>query len=187
MNDIANRTKAALGWIENNNRKILILLLLLFIFVLTLSFLFKMQNSYQITAAGIQNTVELILLTGIPVLIWLLVLVTKLFKHKLINVIIRIAFSVIMIIYFPYYLFFALMGTGIERIDKEIFINKENENIKIEAMRFDAGATDGGGRGKIVKVHYIFPLLRKVEDIDTNKIDRSKWIRVDRNTYYGQK
>ena len=84
----------------------------------------------------------------------------------------------IMFFIYPFVIFILLFFINIPRVDYKIYVNKYNENIKIERMDYDIGAYDSGNGGRIVKVNYFFPLLRYISEIDTNKINKNEWLRI---------
>lgn len=64
--------------------------------------------------------------------------------------------------------------------NKVLFENKEDKTIKIVLRDFGCGATDSGSPAyKVCKIKAISPLLIWVTDIDTTKIDRRIWQRVN--------
>jgi hypothetical protein len=64
--------------------------------------------------------------------------------------------------------------------NKVLFENKNDKTKKIVLRDFGCGATDSGSPTyKVCKIKTISPLLIWVRDLDTTKIDRRIWQRVD--------
>ncbi len=59
-----------------------------------------------------------------------------------------------------------------------IFQNKEYPNITIKRSSFDIGAYDSGGGSVDIVKEIRMPIINLQTAIDTNLIDRSRWIRV---------
>lgn len=75
---------------------------------------------------------------------------------------------------------FALMSMCSYSIGKILFINKNNSNITIVSREFGCGATDSGPPTiRTVKKRNITPFFIHITAIDTNTIDKEKWIRVE--------
>ncbi len=64
--------------------------------------------------------------------------------------------------------------------DKIFFENKQNSSIKIVQRSFGCGATDSSPATlKVFKVREITPYLIWVTSIDTNKINKDEWKRIE--------
>ncbi len=71
-----------------------------------------------------------------------------------------------------------LLGGGFD--EKTIFIHKINPEIKIIKRGSNGGAWDSDPQGfRIIKVTPIFYFFQNINHIDTNKIDRNEWQRIN--------
>ena len=61
-----------------------------------------------------------------------------------------------------------------------LYINKENENIKIIKQQYDGGAL-GYGNYRIAKINNIGIIFNKIEIIDTLKLNKIQWQKVNLN------
>lgn len=165
-------------------KKILTWTVIIIPFMIVLLHLIRLLCPIQFTIDTINIYIYGTLVVCELLLVLLLIWLMKYTKKEVLNILIRVIITAFLVYIFPTVGFFLIIIAGVRRDDTEIFINKSNKNIKIEEMRYDAGATDSGGAGKIVEVNYFFPLLRYVSEIDTNKIDKKKWERVIFDPYY---
>ena len=64
--------------------------------------------------------------------------------------------------------------------DNVVFENKQNNSIKIVKREFGCGATDSGSPTfKLFEIHEYANCVIWVKDVDTNKIDKNKWKRIE--------
>lgn len=71
------------------------------------------------------------------------------------------------------------VGFGAWTTETILYENTDNKNITIKKQIYDAGALGYGG-DRIVKLTPFLYYFRIVEETDTTKIDKSKWIFVNK-------
>lgn len=88
--------------------------------------------------------------------------------------------------FISFYYFFSMLliiAPMIQRVDYQLYVHKNKKNKKIEKMNLDEGAWGNGEGVRIVEVNYFFPLLRYVSEVDTNEIDKTKWIKITHDLF----
>jgi hypothetical protein len=118
---------------------------------------------------------------GLPVAILLTLFGTLKQKDAATTRMIKIVLTICVAIFSVFILFMTVFASMCRWTNnKVLFENKNDKTTKIVLRDFGCGATDSGSPTyKVCKIKSISPLLVWVTNIDTTKIDRVTWQRVE--------
>jgi hypothetical protein len=138
----------------------------------------------QFTISNLENICSVIILWGCSVSIILALFITlinpKFETYSIIVIFIRFFSWIISIIFILIISFFlSIIFLGVTRVDEELYINKNNSNIKIIEQYYGQGQLGADSPHEILRTNEITPIIMFVSKIDTNNIDKSQWNRVN--------
>ena len=153
-----------------------------FIFFLVIVPFVAQFTPLEFTDGKLRNSIEQFRFFGLPVIILLTLFGTLKSKDrpeiKIAKVVLTIVVSAT-----PVLIFFAIaFGGRCHWTESKTLFEKNNEKTtKMVLREFGCGATDSGRPTyKVAKVKKVYPALIWVTDIDTTKIDRNTWQRIDK-------
>ena len=125
---------------------------------------------------------------GLPIAAILLVLTYKIKnKHTPILIVYKIILAIGVAFLFYFIAAIILLGSSMcaWTTDKVFFENRQNHSVKIVQRSFGCGATDSDyPTVKVFKIREITPVFIWVTKIDTNKINKNEWIRIENTEKY---
>jgi hypothetical protein len=147
--------------------------------ILVALFLFDILSPIQFTNYLILTYLKALILFIFLLSIVILFFTTKLHEKSIYNFILKLIITVTVTLISQFVLFFILIiFFGFVRNDSKIYNHISDETRTIERMNYDGGAWDSSSDYKVVEVKYLPILFRYVKSIDTNKINKSEWIRI---------
>ena len=120
---------------------------------------------------------------GLPIAATLLILTGMIKRrHTLIFVVTKIIIAICVAVFSIFVTMIILLGsTCAWTTDKVFFENKQNSSIKIVQRSYGCGATDSSRPiPKVFKVREITEDFIWATEIDTIKIDKNKWTRIEK-------
>lgn len=156
---------------------------LAFIFVFIIVPFAGQFTPLELTSDNFQDLFEQIRFFGLPIAILLTLFGTLKQKDPTDTRIGKIVLTICVAAFSAFILFMTVFA-GMCRWtnNKVLFENKNDKTTKIVLRDFGCGATDSGSPTyKVCKIKRISPLLVWVTNVDTTKINRVAWLRVDDN------
>ena len=130
-----------------------------------------------------EHIYEMIRFYGLPIAAALLILTGMIKrKHTLSIIVTKIILTIFVAVFSFYISVIDLFGNMCSSTTHKVFFeNKQNPSIKIVQRSYGCGAIDSSPSVPLVfKVREITSNLIWVTDIDTTQIDKSEWIRIEK-------
>jgi hypothetical protein len=154
---------------------------LLFLAVFLWTVTIGQTNNFDFRNHKTANDFYNVILGGTPIAIFLTLFGTLKTHHdkarKLLTIFATIGLTVLTFMFLLNNLF--TIGFGTWTTFNIAYQDKTNPERQIREQRYDVGAL-GYGSERIVEVKPFAGLFWQVSTVDTNKIDKTKWVRVDK-------